>query len=56
VVLAESGVSGNLIHDAHIVALCREHGVDQIVTGDGDFRRFREIEIIDPFESTGRLS
>ena len=26
-VLDESRATGNLVHDAHIVALCREHGV-----------------------------
>ena len=26
--------------DAQIVALCREHGVDEVLTNDRDFARF----------------
>ena len=49
-VLAESGVAGNLVHDAHIVALCREHGVDELLTADRDFHRFRGLRIRNPFD------
>lgn len=45
----ESGVTGNLIHDAHIAALCLEHGVTEIITGDRDFRRFSGIKVTNPF-------
>lgn len=48
-VLEESQVTGNLVHDAHIVALCREHGVDEIVTADRDFMRFSGITVTNPF-------
>jgi hypothetical protein len=48
-VLTESGVTGNLVYDAHIVALCREHGVREILTADGDFRRLSGIKITNPF-------
>ncbi len=48
-VVRESGVSGNLVHDAHIAALCLEHGVTEIITGDRDFRRFASITVTDPF-------
>jgi toxin-antitoxin system PIN domain toxin len=44
----ESGVTGNLLHDAHIVALCIEHGVSEILTGDADFNRFPLI-VRNPF-------
>lgn len=44
-----SGSKGNLMHDAHIAALCLEHGVDQLITGDRDFLRFKEIQVINPF-------
>lgn len=50
-VIQESGVSGNLVHDAHIVALCLEHGVSEIITGDRDFRRFAGITATDPFDA-----
>jgi len=44
----ESGVTGNLLHDAHIAALCIEHGVSELVTGDRDFSRF-PLRVADPF-------
>lgn len=40
---------GNLVPDAHLVALMLEHGVRTIWTHDRDFRRFREITVHDPF-------
>ena len=48
-VVRSAGVTGNLIHDAHIAALCVEHGVTELITGDRDFHRFRELTIVDPF-------
>ena len=41
--------TGNLVPDAHVVALMLETGVRTIWTHDRDFRRFRGIEIRDPF-------
>jgi toxin-antitoxin system PIN domain toxin len=40
---------GNLVSDAHIAALMRQHGVRTIYTRDRDFRRFDGIEALDPF-------
>ncbi len=48
-VMQQSGVTGNLVHDAHIVALCLEHGVSELLTGDRDFARFAGMRFIDPF-------
>ncbi len=42
-VLRESPVSGNLMHDAQLVALALEHGVHQILTADADFSRFPQV-------------
>jgi toxin-antitoxin system PIN domain toxin len=47
--LAQSGVSGNLIHDAHIAALCEEHGVGRLITADRDFARFPGLVTWNPF-------
>ncbi len=47
-VLSESPVSGNLMHDAHLVALALEHGVHEILTADADFSRFRQISSRNP--------
>ena len=48
-VLEVSGVTGNLIHDAHIATLCLEHGVSELLTGDSDFSRFRSLRVTHPF-------
>ena len=41
---------GNLVPDAHLVALMAENGVSTIWTGDRDFRRFSGITVKDPFD------
>lgn len=48
-VVRQSGATGNLVHDAHIVAACLEHGISELVTGDRDFSRFTGLRIINPF-------
>jgi uncharacterized protein len=48
-VVAASGVTGNLMHDAHIAALCIEHGVSELLTGDRDFGRFEGLKVVNPF-------
>lgn len=55
-VAADVKPRGNLIPDAHLVALMREHGVSTIWSHDRDFRKFRGIRVRDPFSedrSTG---
>jgi uncharacterized protein len=46
----EAGVTGNLIHDAHIAALCIEHGVTELISADRDFLRFKPLKIVNPFQ------
>jgi len=48
-VLQESRVTGNLIHDAHLVVLALEHGVHEFLTLDGDFTRFPQLSSRNPF-------
>lgn len=48
-VLEESGVRGSHVHDAHIFALCLEHGVRELLTADKGFRRFRGLKVTNPF-------
>jgi len=48
-VIEEAGVSGNLIHDAHIAALCLEHGITEFISGDRDFARFSYLTVRNPF-------
>ena len=49
-VAADAAPTGNLVPDAHLVALMLENGVRTIWTHDRDYRRFRGIEVRDPFE------
>lgn len=41
--------TGNLVPDAHLVALMLENGVRTILTRDRDYRKFRGITVRDPF-------
>ena len=42
-------VRGNLVPDAHLAALLRQHGVDRIYTNDTDFLKFRFLDVKNPF-------
>jgi hypothetical protein len=42
-------VRGNLVPDAHLAALLRQHGVRRLYTIDRDFRKFDFLEVADPF-------
>jgi hypothetical protein len=44
-----SGAKGNLFFDVQIAALCREHGIAEILTLDRDFARFAGIKARRPF-------
>lgn len=48
-VAGEASVGGNLVPDAHLVALMRENGVRTIWTSDRGFRRFDGLDVRDPF-------
>lgn len=43
--LIQADARGNLVFDAMIVALCREHGVGTILTEDRDFKRFEGVRV-----------
>jgi hypothetical protein len=44
-------VSGGMIHDARIAALCCHHGVQELWTADRDFLRFPGIKVVNPLHS-----
>src|SRR5215470_19738759 len=46
---------GNDVPDAHLATLMRQNGVRVIYTRDRGFRRFPDIDAVDPFDS-GRQS
>jgi uncharacterized protein len=41
-------VSGPLIHDARVAALCLHHGVRELWTADRDFSRFPQLTVRNP--------
>ncbi|MDE2769179.1 MAG: PIN domain-containing protein [Chloroflexota bacterium] len=41
----QSDARGNLMFDAQIAALCREHGIDTVLTNDRDFERFDGLRV-----------
>lgn len=41
-------LSGNLLHDLHIAALMKEHGIDEIRTADTDFHQFKFLRVVNP--------
>jgi uncharacterized protein len=49
--VVDGSARGNLVSDAHVVALMKENGVGVIWTHDRDYRRFSGVEVRDPFEN-----
>jgi toxin-antitoxin system PIN domain toxin len=43
--LREGDISGPVVHDAKIAAICLDHGVDELVTFDRDFSKFPELKV-----------
>ena len=41
----QADARGNLVFDAQIAALCREHGIAEILTNDHDFERFDGLDV-----------
>ncbi len=41
-------IAGPRIHDAHIAALCRQHGVRELWSADRDFNRFSDLTVVNP--------
>lgn len=41
---------GNTVHDAHIIALCLEYGISEILTADRDLARFPGIVARNPLD------
>jgi hypothetical protein len=49
-VATEADVRGTLVPDAHLVALMVQHGVTTLWSNDRDYRRFPQIDVVDPLE------
>jgi hypothetical protein len=46
--LSAGRVSGPLVHDARVAAICLAHGIDSLWTTDRDFSRFPELPSLNP--------
>jgi hypothetical protein len=46
--LVSGRVAGPQVHDAHVAALCRLHGVDELWSADRDFGRFPGLRVTNP--------
>jgi hypothetical protein len=46
-IIADIEPTGNLIPDAHLAALAREHGLT-VVSTDSDFTKFRDVAWLNP--------
>ena len=45
-----AGVKGNLVPDAHLAVILRQHGVAKIYTADTDFRKFEFLTVVNPID------
>jgi toxin-antitoxin system PIN domain toxin len=45
-----AGVYGNLVPDAHIATILRQHGVRKFYTADTDFKKFGFLEVVNPLK------
>ncbi len=50
-IISSSQISGPMIHDARIAALCLQNGVTKLLTADRDFGRFNELKTHNPLIS-----
>jgi toxin-antitoxin system PIN domain toxin len=46
--LLSGRLAGPVIHDARIVAICRQHGVKTLWSADRDFSRIAGIQVVNP--------
>jgi len=44
-IVRQSGARGNLVYDAQIAAICRQNGVNDLLSEDRDFTRFDGITL-----------
>ena len=51
--LAQARIAGPRVHDARIVALCRQHGVRELWSADRDLGRYPELRVVNPLIGTG---
>jgi predicted nucleic acid-binding protein len=47
-ILAAGQITGPMVHDARVAALCRQHGVRALWSADRDFGRFPGLTVVNP--------
>ncbi len=47
-VIEAAQITGPMIHDAKIAALCLQHGVRELWSADRDFSRFPRLRVVNP--------
>jgi len=47
-ILLAAKVVGGAVHDARVAALCDSHGVQELLTADRDFSRFKHLKTRNP--------
>lgn len=52
--LRSGRIVGSMVHDAKIVAICQQHGVEMLWSADRDFSRFQGMEIVNPLLSSSQ--
>jgi len=52
-ILTEGKAMGPVVHDSHVVAVCRSHGVKEIWSADRDYSRFAGVRIRNPLVNSG---
>ena len=52
--IREVPTRGNLVPDAHLAALLRQHGILTLYTRDRDFRKFGFLDVRDPLPEQAR--
>lgn len=52
-IAAAPAIRGQLVPDAHLAAILRQHGVRTLYTRDRDFRRFEFLDVREPEIPTG---
>lgn len=50
--LTAGRIVGPRVHDARIVALCRQHGIRELWSADRDFNRFAGLSVVNPLVTT----
>ena len=52
-ITSDKPIRANLVPDAHLAAVLKQHGIRTLYTHDKDFRRFPFLEVIDPLVPKG---